>query len=69
MEIVEKIMETTIVYWSRGFRVSSLCVVWDSGKENGSYYRGFRVVYAPRMENQVEKNMQHEMETALYGYA
>ena len=26
-----------------------------------------RVIYAPTMENQMEKNMENDMETAMYG--
>ena len=44
---------------------------WDDGKENESYYGrefiglGFKGFLAPIMENQLEKNKEHEMETGI----
>ena len=47
--IMEKKMETTIVYWGS----TGVYRVW-----------GFRV-YGPIMENQMEKKMEDEMETGI----
>ena len=41
----------------------------DTGKEKGNYYLEFKFwgffgdINTPKMENQMEKNMEHEMET------